>query len=213
MDKLTLYKILSKLNKIYRIKVRKDSPYRILIHGILSARTKDEITEKAEEKLIKKAKNAQELAKLSEKEIENLIYPVNYYRTKAKRLKKVAKVLISKYNGKVPENRKDLLSLPGVGNKIADLILLFGFGKAAIPIDTHVEKIVKRWKIVEEKANYEKIRERLNSLIREKDRRKVNQLLVEFGKEYCSYLPKCYACPVENLCPYEKKNFRTKGGS
>jgi endonuclease-3 len=207
MDKQTLYEAISILKRIYKIKVRKENPFEVLVHGILSARTKDEVTYAAQEKLLKIANTPQKLAKLPLHKIQKLIYPVNYYRGKAKKLKKVSQVLLQKFGGKVPKKREELLELPGVGSKIADLILLFGYGQNVIPVDTHVEAISKRWHLVDWNAKPTAVREKLHQLIAEKDRAVVNQLLVAFGKEICTRpIPKCYMCPVEKLCPYEKKN-------
>ena len=209
MDKKTFHKAFSILQKIYKIKVRKEKPFEVLVHGILSARTRDEVTYAAQERLLKIAKTPEKLAKLPLRKIRKIIYPVNYYVGKAKRLKEVSKLLVKKYKGKIPDKREELLGLPGVGPKIADLVLLFGYGEKVIPVDTHVETVSKRWHIVDAKAKPEVVREKLHSLIAEKDRPAVNQLLVAFGKDICTTpVPKCYICPVEKLCPYENKNLK-----
>ncbi len=207
MDRKTLYKIILVLQNRYEIEVRKEKPFEVLIHGILSARTKDTVTIPTQEKLFKIANTPEKISKLPLKKIRDTIYPVNYYIGKAKRVKKVCEILVKNFYGKVPKTRDKLLELPGVGPKIADLILLFGYGENVIPVDTHVETISKRWHIADKKSRPEIVREKLHKLVEEKDRQIVNQLLVEFGKKICTTpIPKCYMCPVEKLCPYENKN-------
>jgi endonuclease-3 len=197
-------KIISILNKKYKIKPWRDNPFKVLISCILSQRTKDEVTREASEKLFKFANTPEKILKLNERKIESLIYPVGFYRQKAKRIKKVCKILIEKYNGKVPNSREELLKLPGVGFKTADVVLSYGYGKPVIAIDTHVFQVARRLGLT--KSNDpEKIRENLHKIIPKKFRLIVNLLFVEFGKEICRTIrPKCEICPIKKLCEYHK---------
>ncbi|MEM5802037.1 MAG: endonuclease III [Candidatus Aenigmatarchaeota archaeon] len=205
----TILKIIEELNKVYRIEVRKDKPFEALIHGILSSRTKDEVTFQAQEKLLKKANTPEKILKLSVKEIEKLIYPVGFYRVKAKRIKQACKFLIENFKGSVPNKREELMKIPGVGGKIADIILLFGYSQKVIPVDVHVEVVAKRLGIADEKDAPEKVREKLHNLIPEKFRPIFNQLFVQFGREICqTRRPLCYKCPIIKYCPYEPKNLK-----
>ena len=125
--------------------VQSDSPYRILVATILSTRTKDEMTAKSSKKLFETADSFAELEKLSEKEIAELIYPVGFYNEKAKHLKQIPKILREKFNGKIPQTIDELVQLPGVGRKVANLILISVFKLPAICVDTHVHRIFNRF--------------------------------------------------------------------
>jgi endonuclease-3 len=195
-------KIISILNKKYKIKVWRDDPFKVLISCILSQRTKDEVTREASKRLLEVASTPEKILKLSEKEIEKLIYPVGFYKQKAKRIKKICKILIQKYGGKVPDSREELLKLPGVGFKTSDVVLSYGYGKPVIAIDTHVFHVSRRLGLTKS-SDPEKIREDLHKLIPEKHRLVVNLLFVEFGKEICRTInPKCEVCLVRKFCKY-----------
>ncbi len=209
MKKATLNTIINILNKLYHVEVRKDNPFDVLIHGILSHRTKDTTTFPAQARLLKIANTPEKMLKLSAKDIQKLIYPVGFYRQKAKRIKQVCKILIEKYDGNVPKTRGELMELPGVGGKTADIVMLFAYGENVIPVDTHVQKIAKRWHIAGKEDNPEIVREKLHKLI-PSNRAIINQLLVQFGRDICTApIPKCYKCPVDSMCPYEDKNLKS----
>lgn len=206
MDKTTLNKIIKRLNKLYPVEVRKEKPFEVLIHGMLSHRTKDTTTFPAQERLLKFANTPEKMLRLSSKGIQKLIYPVGFYRQKSKNILKTCRILLEKYNGKVPRKKEELMQLPGVGEKTSDIILLFAYGEDVIPVDTHLAAISKRWHIAGKSDKPKIIREKLHKLI-PKNRAKINQLLVQFGKDICKApIPKCYMCPVEKFCPYENKN-------
>jgi endonuclease-3 len=202
MQTKTIVKIIKQLNKRYRIKPWKEKPFKVLISCILSQRTKDEVTRKASKKLFKAANTPEKILKLSKKQIEKLIYPVGFYRQKAKKIKKLCKILLDEYKGKVPRTREELLLLPGVGPKTADVVLSYGYGKPVIAVDTHVAVISRRLGLTKNE-DPEKIREDLHKLIPLKFRRVVNLLFVEFGKEFCRTLkPRCSECPIKEYCGY-----------
>jgi endonuclease-3 len=142
--------------------------------------------------------------KLSEKQIEKLIYPAGFYRQKAKRIKKICKILIERYKGKVPDSREELLKLPGVGLKTSDVVLSYGYGKPVIAVDTHVFHVARRLGLTKSN-NIEKIREDLHKQIPEKYRLILNLLFVEFGKDICRTIkPKCEVCPIKKFCEYAR---------
>jgi len=211
MDKKTLTKIIGILRKRYPIRYfERSDPFEVLVTTVLSHRTKDEVTEKASKKLLERARTPENLLKLSKKEIEKLIYPVGFYREKAKKLKKIAKILIENYKGKVPDKREELLKLPGVGPKTADCVLSFAYGKDMIPVDTHVKVISKRLGIAGEKDSEEVIRENLHRLVSKRERKFVNTLFVEFGKEICRTVkPLCFKCPIQEFCPFPRKSLKS----
>ncbi len=176
-------------------------PFKILVATVLSLRTKDEVTAKAAERLFQVADTPEKLLKLEEDEIASLIYPVGFYRRKARNLKEIAKILIEKYGGKVPDDLEELLKLPGVGRKTANLVITLGYGKPGICVDTHVHRIMNRLGYVKTKTP-----EETEFALREKLPREfwieINDLLVSLGQHICHPTsPKCSQCPVEPYCP------------
>lgn len=177
------------------------NPFKILVSTILSSRTKDEITKQASQRLFLKVKNPNDLIKLSIKEIEKLIYPVGFYRVKARNLKKLAEILIKDYNGKVPNSINELIKLPGVGRKTANLVVTLGFNKYGICVDTHVHRIVNRWGYIKTKTPKE-TEYALRKKLPKKHWKKINSILVVFGQNICTpILPKCSSCNLNNICP------------
>jgi endonuclease-3 len=189
-----------KVPYVTRISSEKN-PFKILISTILSSRTKDETTKQASQRLFLKVKNPNDLIKLSIKEIEKLIYPVGFYRVKARNLKKLAEVLIKDYNGKVPNSIDELVKLPGVGRKTANLVVTLGFNKYGICVDTHVHRIVNRWGYIKTKTP-EETEYALRKKLPRNYWRKINSLLVVFGQNICTPIfPKCSSCNLNNICP------------
>jgi endonuclease-3 len=182
-----------------------NDPYVVLTATILSHRTKDEITEKVVIDFIKKYPNVNELAKADIKELENVIKKVGFYRNKAKTLIKLAKVLVEKYNGKIPDDINELLSLPGVGRKTANCVLVYAYKKPAIPVDTHVHRIMNRLGIVETKTP-EETEFALMEKIDKKYWLDINETFIRFGKSICKPIkPLCNICTLKTICKYYKK--------
>ena len=181
-------------------------PYKILIGTILSARTRDETTTNVIKMLFSKFKNPEELSRANLKEIKELIQKIGFYNVKAARIKEVSKILVEKYNSKVPPNLEDLLSFPGVGRKTANCVLVYGFRKPAIPVDVHVHRISNRIGIVKTKKP-----EETEIVLQESIDRKhwiaVNETFVVFGQNICLPIkPKCNVCRLTKLCKYYKNN-------
>ncbi|MDW0155068.1 MAG: endonuclease III [Nitrososphaeraceae archaeon] len=181
-------------------------PYKILIGTILSARTRDETTANVIKMLFSKFKNPEELSRANLKEIKGLIQKIGFYNVKAARIKEVSKILVEKYNSKVPPNLEDLLSFPGVGRKTANCVLVYGFKKPAIPVDVHVHRISNRIGIV----NTKKPEDTEIVLQKSIDRKywiAVNETFVVFGQNICLPIkPKCNVCRLTNLCKYYENN-------
>ncbi|MBU5689653.1 MAG: endonuclease III [Candidatus Aenigmatarchaeota archaeon] len=178
----------------------KPTPFKVLISCLLSLRTKDKITIKASEKLFSIASTPHEISKLDLNKIENAIKNVNYYKTKAKRIKEISEELIQKYNGDVPDNIDDLLKLKGVGRKTANIVLIYAFGKNTIAVDTHVHRISNRIGIVKTKTP-EKTEFELKKKIPPKFWKDYNNLLVTWGQNIClPTKPKCDACKIKYYC-------------
>jgi len=179
----------------------KRDPFKVLISCILSLRTQDKTTKEASQRLYALAETPQEMVKLSEEEIAQAIYPVGFYRNKARRIKEICRILLEEYGGEAPSDLDELLKLPGVGRKTANLVLTRGFNKPGICVDTHVHRICNRWGYVETKSPEETemiLRQRLPSQYW----LRINDLLVAFGQNVCRPIsPLCSQCPLEDVCP------------
>lgn len=161
------------------------SPYKTLISTLLSSRTKDELTLKVSQKLFKKASNIKALSGLTIGELTKLIYPVGFYRTKAKQLNKLSEIVLTKYHGKIPKTREELMSLPGVGRKTANLVLNRAFDIPAIAVDTHVHRISNMVGWVKTKTP-EKTEVGLMRILPKNYWSRVNRLFVSIGQQYRS---------------------------
>jgi len=181
-------------------------PFKILIGTILSARTRDEVTTAVIKALFSRFKNPDELSRANLSDIKKLIQKIGFYNVKASRLKEVSQLIIKKYNGEVPSNLDDLLTLPGVGRKTANCVLVYGFKKPAIPVDIHVHRISNRIGIVNTK-NPEETENVLQKSIDKKYWIRVNETFVTFGQNICLPIkPKCNVCQLTKMCKYYSKN-------
>uniref|UniRef100_A0A7C4U6B8 Endonuclease III n=1 Tax=candidate division WOR-3 bacterium TaxID=2052148 RepID=A0A7C4U6B8_UNCW3 len=191
-----------KFNKpvVTKFSIDYNDPFIILISTVLSQRTKDSITEIASSRLFEKAKNPFDMLKLKEEEIERLIYPVGFYRTKAKRIKEICKTIIENYNGKVPDTIDELLKIKGVGRKTANLVITLGFNKPGICVDTHVHRISNRIGFVKTKTPFETEME-LRKKLPKKWWKIYNDLLVQWGQNVCKPVkPLCNDCAISKYC-------------
>ncbi len=182
------------------VAVQTRSPYKVLVATILSARTKDEVTAAASERLFKAAPDALSLSRLSVKHIEKLIFPAGFYKSKAGYLSRLFKAL-EPFGGKVPDKMDDLLTLPGVGRKTANLVLTVAFHKDAICVDTHVHRIMNIWGYVRTKMP-EQTEMALRKKLPRRHWQEVNKILVTFGQGTCRPVgPHCHQCILTNDCP------------
>jgi len=183
------------------IAVQTHDPFKVLVATILSARTKDEVTAQAAARLFARASTPQELAGLDEATLQKLIYPVGFYKNKAGYLAALPAALEKDFGSQVPDDIDQLVTLPGVGRKTANLVRAMGFGKPAICVDTHVHRIMNIWGYVRTKNPLETemaLREKLP----EKYWIRVNSLLVAFGQKTCRPVgPHCEACVLASFCP------------
>lgn len=176
-------------------------PFKVLVATILSARTKDEVTAAAARRLFSRAATPQELAGLTVTELEKLIYPVGFFRNKALHLSQLPEALATRFQGKVPSAIEDLITLPGVGRKTANLVRSVAFSLPAICVDTHVHRIMNIWGYVETTTPLQ-----TEMALREKLPQqywlRINSLLVAFGQAICRPVaPHCDACPISEYCP------------
>jgi endonuclease-3 len=181
-----------------------DTPFVTLVACLLSLRTKDEVTEQAVNRLLKVYNTPESIVKLTEERIASLIYPVGFYKTKAKRIKEVARTLIDKYNGEVPDDFNELLKLKGVGRKTANIVMTYGFKKKGyLAIDTHCHRIPNRLGWVNTKTP-EETEQEIKRILPRRYWYEFNHLFVRFGQRICTPVsPFCSKCPIEKYC--EKK--------
>jgi len=177
------------------------SPFRLLVSCVISLRTKDEVTHAASARLFAVADTPAALAASDERTIADAIYPAGFYRTKARQLRGIAQRLVDRHDGRVPRTLDELLELPGVGRKTANLVLGLGFGVPAICVDTHVHRISNRLGLVSSATPHETEAQLMTVLPRDLwiD---VNDLLVTFGQNRCHPVsPRCTGCVLDDLCP------------
>ena len=183
-------------------KIAEDSrdPFRVLISCILSQQTKDNVTGVASERLYRLADRPDTMLALSERRIARAIYPVSFYRTKARRIREVCRVLLTRFAGRVPDSLEALLSLDGVGRKTANLVVTVGYRKPGICVDTHVHRISNRWGYVKTKTPGQ-TEVALRRKLPKRHWIYYNDLLVPFGQHLCRPIsPFCSRCPLERWC-------------
>jgi endonuclease-3 len=176
------------------------TPFMILISTLLSLRTKDLVTARASARLFALARTPASILKLDEETIAKAIRPVGFYRTKARTLLEISRVLLEKHGGVVPSELDDLLRWRGVGRKTANLVLTLGFGKPGICVDTHVHRILNRWGCVRT-SNPEETEFALREILPKRYWIPINDWLVTFGQRVCAPVsPRCSICPLGDLC-------------
>ena len=209
MTTKTLDKVLTILQKesqkwdvpiVTLVAERSNDPYQVLVSTLLSLRTKDETTTEASRRLFAKAKTPKEMLDISAEEIEKLIFPVGFYRRKAENLRTVSRLILEKHGGLVPDDLGELLALPGVGRKTANLVMTLGFCKPGICVDTHVHRISNRFGYVKTRNPDE-----TEMVLRDKLPAKwwipINDILVAFGQGLCAPIsPWCSKCKVVDYC-------------
>ena len=175
-------------------------PFQVLISCILSLRTQDKVTGEASLRLFKLAQTPEALSKLPVEKIEKAIYPVGFYRTKARNIKQISAVILSRHQGRVPDTIEELLTLNGVGRKTANLVVTLGYGKDGICVDTHVHRISNRWGLIQTK-NPHQTEFALRELLPVRYWKELNSLLVAFGQGICKPIsPFCSRCNLTPFC-------------
>lgn len=179
-------------------------PFKVLIATVISQRTKDEVTYSVAEKLLDKYPDPSSLKNAPVEDIARLIYPAGFYKQKARKIKEIARIIDEEYGGKVPRTLDELLKLPGVGRKTANIVLSRCFDRDVIAVDVHVHRISNRLGWVHTRSPEETERE-LMRILPKKYWREINELLVMFGRTICRPVnPHCDECPVRNFCWYFK---------
>ena len=175
-------------------------PFRILVSCLLSLRTKDKTTSEASARLFALAHTPVGLLKLSRRRIEGAIYPVGFYRTKAKAIRAISRRLLEDYQGKVPQSIDELTTLPGVGRKTANLVVTVGYQKPGICVDIHVHRITNRWGYVKTKTP-EETEQALRARLPKRYWITFNDLLVPYGQNLCQPVsPFCSRCKLVDIC-------------
>lgn len=198
----TLKKEVSKMEtpSVTLIKKETKDPFRVLISCIISLRTKDDVTIVASRKLFKEAHTPKKLATLTTNQIEKLIYPAGFYKTKARSIKEISRQLYEEYNSKVPDEIDELLKFKGVGRKTANLVVVEGYNKPGICVDTHVHRISNRLGYVKTKNPHE-TEFALRKKLPQKHWKPYNELLVTWGQNICAPIsPWCSKCPIKKFC-------------
>ncbi|OGW61133.1 MAG: endonuclease III [Nitrospirae bacterium RBG_16_64_22] len=176
-------------------------PFWVLVSCVLSLRTKDGTTAEATARLQALAKTPAEMLHLSVPAIARAIYPVGFYKTKARHLRQICADLIVRFGGRVPDTIEELLTLKGVGRKTANLVVTVGYGKPGICVDTHVHRISNRWGYVRTKTP-EETENALRAKLPRRHWITYNDLLVTFGQNLCAPVsPQCSRCPLASFCP------------
>ena len=188
-----------KTSALMDVSTRKD-PFLTLISCLLSLRTKDEVTARASERLFARAKTPEETINLKKEEIEAAIYPVGFYKRKAEQILEICRVLVEKYDSRVPDELEELLKLRGVGRKTANIVITMGYTKPGIAVDTHVHRISNRLGLVETKTPSQ-TEFALRKTLPKQYWIVFNNLLVMHGKTICTPVsPKCSICPITEYC-------------
>ncbi len=183
------------------VSVQTRDPFRTLISCILSLRTKDETTAAASRRLFSRVTTPAGMLTLTARQLERVIFPVGFYRTKARVIRGIARDLLDKHGGRVPDEIDQLLTLKGVGRKTANLVVTEAFGKPGICVDTHVHRISNRWGLVWTRTPA-KTEVALREVLPRRYWIEYNRMLVAFGQTICQPVsPWCSRCPVEPRCP------------
>ena len=183
-----------------------NNPFELLVAVVLSAQCTDDRVNKITPTLFKRFPGPKEMAEAGLEEVEELVRSCSFYRNKAKNIHAAARMIVEKFGGKVPDNMEDLIKLPGVARKTANVVLYNAFGKnEGIAVDTHVKRLVKRLGICDEKDPI-KIEKELMEIVPKDYWGPVTYLLIEHGRRVCKAKnPDCAHCVLRDICPSAKK--------
>jgi endonuclease-3 len=200
--------IVKKIIDYVNYDIKMEDPYKCLVRTIISQRVRDQITDIVTEEFFKVFKSMEDVDKATEEQVSEVIKKAGMRNQKAKRIKKATKIILDKFNGKVPNSLEDLLSLPGVGRKTANIVLSYAFNMDTIAVDTHVHRISNRLGIVDTKKP-EDTEFALMKIIPKKLWNPLNISFVEYGKAICRPInPKCDQCVVNKYCKYYKERLK-----
>lgn len=200
--------IVHRLEKVYpkaRLELEYESPFELLVEAILAAQESDKVVNKLRQELFKKFPDPHSIAKAPLEEIEEAIKSINFYRRKAKLLKECCEKLVEMFNGEVPKSVEELIKLPGVGRKTANMVVGGGYNLPAIIVDRHVHRVTQRIGLSKQ-SNPDKMEMELRQIVPEELWTKFSMLLLNHGKQVCKAKnPKCSECVISDLCEYAQK--------
>ena len=206
--KVQVKKIIERLEKVHpdaKLDLDFTNPLELLIALILAAQARDDLVNRVTVDLFKKYRTAEDYANEPLPKLEEQVRKINFYRNKAKSIHNCCSEIVKRFNGKVPDKLDDLLTLPGVGRKTANILLGNAFGQQTIGVDTHVMRLSQRLGFTQN-ANPDKIEFDLTPLVPEKQRVRFCHLLQYHGRRICfAKSPRCPACTIKSLCPYPNK--------
>ncbi len=211
MNKIDIIKIVEILKNTYpdaKCSLDFTTPFEMLVAVILSAQCTDERVNKTTPALFSKYSTPEDFANMPLEELENFIHPCGFYKNKAKNIKATAQIIVDKYDGKVPETMEELMDLPGVGRKTANVVMLEAFDKPqGIAVDTHCKRISNKIGFSNEKEP-EKIEQDLLKIIPKEYYKDMNHILIWHGRNTCvARNPKCEMCTINKYCKeYKKKS-------
>ncbi len=181
--------------------VSPEEPFRALVGCILSQRTRDEKASRAAIALFSVASTPQQILALEPVILKQLIRPSGYFNQKAKHIISASRMIVERFGGVTPRTRTELMTLPGVGPKTADIVLSYGFGQPVIAVDTHINRVAKRLGLVNDKASPADIKISLEDSLLRIDYNYADGAILRVGKEYCKPgRPRCGECPLEQVC-------------
>ncbi|AFS78091.1 endonuclease III [Gottschalkia acidurici 9a] len=208
LKKQEIREVIDELEKLYpnaECELNFTTPFELLVATILSAQCTDKRVNIVTEKLFKDYNTPEDFLKLKEGELELLIKSTGFYRNKSKSILGTSRILVDKYNSQVPDTREELMKLPGVGRKTANVVMSNAFGKEAIAVDTHVFRVSNRIGLANS-SNVDKTEEDLMKNIPENEWSKAHHLLIFHGRRICKARnPQCELCPLRGVCFYYKK--------
>lgn len=197
-----IFAILDRLHPDAKLDLDFESPLELLIALILAAQARDDLVNKVTADLFKEFSSARDYAKRPLAELEGAVRQMNFYRNKARMIQNCCKEIVARFDGKVPDRLEDLLTLPGVGRKTANILLGNAFGKNAIGVDTHVQRLAQRLGLTQNQ-NPDKIEADLTLLVPAARRVRFCHLLQYHGRRVClAKKPRCAECSLNSLCPY-----------
>lgn len=200
-----IYQILNEMYKVPKCELEYENIYELLVAVILSAQCTDKRVNAVTKDLFKTYKSSKDFLRLTNEELEQKIFSCGFYKNKAKNILKMSKIIEEKYNGEVPNNLEDLIKLPGVGRKTANVVLSEGFKKDAIAVDTHVFRVSHRLNLSNAKTPYQTefdLRQKFDENLWSN----LHLYFVLFGRYICkSQRPKCEECRLKDYCNYYKE--------
>jgi endonuclease-3 len=206
--KANVKQVVDRLEKVHpdaKLDLDFSNPLQLLIALILAAQARDDLVNKVTVELFKANRTAADYVNLPLEKLEGQIGKINFYRNKAKSIHNCCEQLINRFGGKVPDNLEDLVSLPGVGRKTANIVLGNGFGQQAIGVDTHVMRLSQRLGFTT-KTDPDKIEADLMAIVPEKQRVRFCHLMQYHGRRVClAKKPKCPECTIKDICPFSEK--------